>query len=120
MAYSECLLYKFNDCTGRIEKQRVSEGSLTKICNPNLLSFCLFKVFWINRSDHEMQRGTKADQASHGVHGVVVNERGWVNGPRWHYSHQLRNRQSLGFYQGLSLRQVSAKCFLKRCWIDFG
>ena len=69
-----------------------------------ILFAVFFKIFGVHRSHHQVQHGPNADQTGHGVHGVIVDERGWINCAWRHDRHQFGNGQSFGLDQGLSLR----------------
>ena len=72
-----------------------------------------FEEFRVDGSDHEVKCGTDADKAGHGVHRVVVDERGGVDGALRHDLHQLGDSQGLGLDQSLCLRQICPKRLLK-------
>ena len=78
----------------------------------------LLKELWVNRFDHEVQSGADADQARHGVHRVVVDERRRVERSRRHDRHQLGDGQRLGLDQGLRLAQVCAEDLMEPAGVD--
>ena len=47
----------------------------------------LLKIFFVNGFDEEMKEGGDTDEAGHGVHGVVVEERRGVQGAGGHDRH---------------------------------
>jgi len=68
-----------------------------------------FKVLFVDWFDHEVEGGSDAHQRRHGVHGVVVDEGGGVDGPLGHDGHQLGDGQGLGFDQSVGLRNVDSE-----------
>ena len=99
-------------------------GPLFKFCHKNSISvkklWVLLKELLVDWLDHEVEHCPYANQAGHCIHGVVVDERRWVERALRHDGHQLADGQCLGFNQSLSLGEVGTKDFLETLRINFG
>jgi len=71
-------------------------------------------------SYHEVKDGCTGDEAGHGVHGVVVEERTGVDGSLRHDGHQLVDGQGLGLDEALSTVQPTTKLLQEEMRVHLG